>query len=228
MRRVWPAMPSDSPAVFVFFWVGPTFRLMRGHILGPAVRCLSGCWAQPSGLLRHAGGSFSYFMAVSPVVRSLGRQWPPIEWGADGRLGEPFLLPALSPRRAFSSTAAIRYPGTNWQFPRSAVHLQCRWAVIGRSFVRIGQHHRQEHPLTGSPQTLTKTVQVYARAPALSSGALHASQLRGWCWPMRSHREDRAVNGRLPWRWLFVRRRGGGSRREQRASIHRGACDTFQ
>ena len=57
MRQVWPAMPSDSPAVFVFVWGGPTFRLMRGNIVGPAVRCLYECWAQPSGLLRHAGGS---------------------------------------------------------------------------------------------------------------------------------------------------------------------------
>ena len=72
-------MPSDSPAVFVFVWGGPTFRLMRGHIVGPAFRCLSGCRAQPSGLLRHAGGSLIYFMAITPVVRSLGRQWPPIE-----------------------------------------------------------------------------------------------------------------------------------------------------
>ena len=55
MRQVWPAMPSDSPAVFVFVLVGPALRLMRGHIVGPAVRCLYGCWAQPSGLLRHAG-----------------------------------------------------------------------------------------------------------------------------------------------------------------------------
>ena len=35
----------------------PELRLMRGHIVGPAVRCLYGCWAQPSGLLCHAGGS---------------------------------------------------------------------------------------------------------------------------------------------------------------------------
>lgn len=57
MCRVWPAMPSDSPAVFVFVLLEPTFRLMRGHIVGPAVRCLYGCWAQPSGLLCLAGGS---------------------------------------------------------------------------------------------------------------------------------------------------------------------------
>jgi len=35
----------------------PEFQLMRGHIVGPAVRCLHECWAQPAGLLRHAGGS---------------------------------------------------------------------------------------------------------------------------------------------------------------------------
>ena len=35
----------------------PELQLMRGHIVGPAVRCLYECWAQPSGLLRHAGGS---------------------------------------------------------------------------------------------------------------------------------------------------------------------------
>ena len=69
----------------------PEFQLMRGHIVGPAVRCLYECWAQPSGLLRHAGESLIYFMAVSPVVRSLGRQWLPIEWvmqmpGADLRV----------------------------------------------------------------------------------------------------------------------------------------------
>ena len=84
-------MPSDSPAVFVFVLVGPTFRLMRGDIDDPAFRCLLGCWAKPSGLLRRAGESLIYFMAVSPVVRSLGRQWLPIEWvmqmpGADLRV----------------------------------------------------------------------------------------------------------------------------------------------
>ena len=64
----------------------PEFRLMRGHIVGPAVCCLYECWAQPSGLLRHAGGSFVYFMAVTPFVRSLGRQWPPMRMGdADDR-----------------------------------------------------------------------------------------------------------------------------------------------
>ena len=57
MCRVWPAMPSDSPAVFFFRWFRPTFRMMRGDIYGPAFRCLLGCWAKPSGLLRHAGGS---------------------------------------------------------------------------------------------------------------------------------------------------------------------------
>lgn len=72
-------MPSDSPAVFFFIWGRPTFRLMRGDIDVPAFRCLLGCWAKPSGLLRHAGESLIYFMAVSPVFRSLGRQWPPIE-----------------------------------------------------------------------------------------------------------------------------------------------------
>jgi hypothetical protein len=77
-------MPSDSPAVFMVFLVGPTLRLMRGHIVGPTVRCLYGCWAQPSGLLRHAGKSLIYFMAVAPIARSLGRQWPPIEWAMQG------------------------------------------------------------------------------------------------------------------------------------------------
>ena len=42
----------------------PVSQLMRGHIVGPTVRCLSGYWAQPSGLLRHAGGSVSYYMMV--------------------------------------------------------------------------------------------------------------------------------------------------------------------
>ncbi len=42
------------------------------------------CWAQPSGLLRHAGGSFIYFMAQAPIARSLGRQWPPIELAMQG------------------------------------------------------------------------------------------------------------------------------------------------
>ena len=42
------------------FWLGlPVIRLMRGHILDPAVRCLYECRAQPSGLLRHAGGSLT-------------------------------------------------------------------------------------------------------------------------------------------------------------------------
>ena len=59
-------MPSDSPAVFVFVLVGLTYWLMRGYIVGPAVRCLYGYWAQPSGLLRHAGGAFGYFMARPP------------------------------------------------------------------------------------------------------------------------------------------------------------------
>jgi len=40
------------------------FQLMRGDILGPAVRCLNECWAQPSGLLCLAGESFIYFMMI--------------------------------------------------------------------------------------------------------------------------------------------------------------------
>lgn len=61
--------------------------MMRGDIVSPAFRCLLVCWAKPSGLLRHAGESLIYFMAVSPVVRSLERQWLPIEWvmQKDGR-----------------------------------------------------------------------------------------------------------------------------------------------
>ena len=78
MRQVWPAMPSDSPAVFVFVLVGPTFRLMRGHIVGPAVRCLYGCWAQPSGLLCLAGGSSIYYMMV--ILLSLAH------WAGSGHL----------------------------------------------------------------------------------------------------------------------------------------------
>lgn len=35
-------MPSDSPAIHVVISVGPARRLMRGHIVGPACRCLSG------------------------------------------------------------------------------------------------------------------------------------------------------------------------------------------
>jgi len=60
------------------------FQLMRGDILGPTVRCLYECWAKPSGLLRHAGEAVVYFMAVTPIARSLGRQWPPIEWSMQG------------------------------------------------------------------------------------------------------------------------------------------------
>ena len=69
-------MPSDSPAVFVFVWGGLTFRPMRGHIVGPAVRCLSGYWAQPSGFLRRTGESFSYFMAITPHTLPHAAQEP--------------------------------------------------------------------------------------------------------------------------------------------------------
>jgi len=51
-----------------FVLVGPTFRLMRGHIVGPAFRCLYGCWAQPSGLLCLAGGSVTG--ALVQILRS--------------------------------------------------------------------------------------------------------------------------------------------------------------
>jgi len=71
-------MPSDSPAVFVFVLVEPTFRLMRGHIVGPTVRCLSWYWAQPSGLLRHAGESVSYYMMVILLWFA--------HWGGSGHL----------------------------------------------------------------------------------------------------------------------------------------------
>ena len=79
--------------VVLMRWGGlPVTRPMRGDIDDTSVRCLYGCWAQTSGLLRHAGESLTYFMVVAPIVRSLGRQWPPMEMGdAEGRT-----LPQLS------------------------------------------------------------------------------------------------------------------------------------
>lgn len=66
--------------VVLMRWGGlPVARPMRGDIDDTSVRCLYGCWVQPSGFLRHAGESLTYFMVVAPIVRSLGRQWPPIE-----------------------------------------------------------------------------------------------------------------------------------------------------
>lgn len=63
---------------------------MRGHILGPAFRCLSGCWAQPSGLLRHTGFEAGRSApercdpgGCSPALTHL-RQW--IGWQAAFRL----------------------------------------------------------------------------------------------------------------------------------------------
>jgi hypothetical protein len=52
--------------VFVCWGGLPETRPMRGDNRRPTVRCLYGCWAQPSGLLHHAGGSVSYFMAHPP------------------------------------------------------------------------------------------------------------------------------------------------------------------
>ena len=40
-------------------WGGPAFRLLRGHIVGPAVRCLTRCWERPSGFPLHAGESLT-------------------------------------------------------------------------------------------------------------------------------------------------------------------------
>lgn len=78
MRRVWPAMPSDSPAVRVVVSVGPALRLMRGHIVGPARRCLSGVGRSLQAYCASRGVALAYFMAQSSVARSLGRQWPPV------------------------------------------------------------------------------------------------------------------------------------------------------
>ncbi|VVN67827.1 hypothetical protein PS726_00209 [Pseudomonas fluorescens] len=80
--RYWRRPGFESSSVCCREGVGlPVARLVRGDTVGPDVRCLYECWAQPSGLLRHAGESVIYFMVQSPIARSLGRQWPPIEWG---------------------------------------------------------------------------------------------------------------------------------------------------
>jgi hypothetical protein len=117
--------------------VGPTGpRLMRGHILGPAFRCLPGCWAQPSGLLRHAGGSLIYFMVVilkgAPLAswRALAVLWYCLQ-GAALRGAESSASGCDLVRGAVSSTARrSRRNETNterlgrhdrWLHPRSAV-----------------------------------------------------------------------------------------------------------
>lgn len=58
---------------------GPTFRPMRGDIDDPAVRCLSGVGRSLQACCAARGRSVIYFMVVSPIARSLGRQWPPMK-----------------------------------------------------------------------------------------------------------------------------------------------------
>jgi len=63
----------------------PTFRPMRGDIDGLAVRCLLGIGRSLQAFCDAQVNRLAYFMAQSPVARSLGRQWLPVEWGADDR-----------------------------------------------------------------------------------------------------------------------------------------------
>jgi hypothetical protein len=72
-------MPHVRPLIRRLAWGGPTFRPMRGDIDGPAVRCLLGTGRRLQAYGATRDRSVSYFMGVSPIVRSLGRQWPPIE-----------------------------------------------------------------------------------------------------------------------------------------------------
>lgn len=81
MRRVWPAdalgLACDTRRHFGWACPKTDARSHRRPCLPLPVRY----WAQPSGLLRLTGESSGYFMAESPIARSLGRQWPPIESG---------------------------------------------------------------------------------------------------------------------------------------------------
>jgi len=100
---------------------GPTIWPMRGDIDGPTFRCLSWLRAQPSGLLWLTGESSGYFMTKSPIARSLGRQWPPIESG-------------VSPITA-GVAGRIACPGRSLGSgvsPSSAVQgCPCRWQPFG-------------------------------------------------------------------------------------------------
>lgn len=77
-ERVQAALLATGLACYiklsVFVRLGlPAPWLMRGDIDDPTFRCLSCCWAQPSGLLCLADGSVSYFMATSPVDALTGK-----------------------------------------------------------------------------------------------------------------------------------------------------------
>jgi hypothetical protein len=50
--------------------------LVRGYTVGPDVRCLPGCWAQPSGLLRHAGEAIN--AALVQTLRALNGKTIPV------------------------------------------------------------------------------------------------------------------------------------------------------
>ncbi len=67
-------MPSDSPAVHVVISVGPARRLMRGHIAGPACRCLSGIGRSLQAYCASRGVALIYFMAQSSGDRALEEQ----------------------------------------------------------------------------------------------------------------------------------------------------------
>ena len=113
-----------------------TRRALRGRysLVGPSARHCSGRVGCCSATTRQR------FMAVSPIVRSLGGQWPPIEW-------------------------VMQVGGYRPQFRPHRIAIS----------LNFNQHFPRE------------------RAPCLEDRK-----------PMRSHREDRAVNDRLSWRWLVL------------------------
>lgn len=136
-------------------------------------------------------------MTVSPVVRSLGRQWLPIEWvmqmpGADLRVGcevsgstEPINRSPSAPH--LRACVVAHQPGR-----ASASDI----ARTPPSVARL----RRDKIRSGSGQGGHPAITTEGRA--ISDAA--------WCWGVPG---ARAVNDRLSWRWLFIET---GLRRHQK------------